>query len=144
MLNKVLLIGHLGGDPESRYFQDGTAIASFSIATSEKWTAKNGEKKERTTWVRVEVIGKLADVVMKYVGKGSKVYVEGTLRVDAVEKDGKTNYYTKVLLQGPGSKFLMLDSKERGARDDYERGRAPDTQSAVPEDFQVSDDDVPF
>lgn len=143
MLNKVQLIGHMGGDPEMRYFQDGTAVASFSLATTERWK-KDGEKKERTTWVRVEVIGKLAEVVQQYTGKGSKVYVEGKLRVDEVNKDGEKKFYTKVLLQGPGSTFLMLDGKERGASDDANRGRNPGTASAPADDFQVSDDDVPF
>jgi single-strand DNA-binding protein len=88
-LNKVILIGNLGKDPEIRYTQQGEPIANFSLATSERWTDKSGQKQERTEWHRVEVFGKTAQIVRDYCSKGKQVYLEGSIKYDEwTDKDG--------------------------------------------------------
>ena len=97
-LNKVMLIGNLGRDPEVRYTQDGAAVASFSIATSEKWNDKaTGEKKERTEWHRIVAFGKLGEICGEYLSKGRQVYIEGRLQTRSWEKDGVTRYTTEIV-----------------------------------------------
>ncbi|THB80644.1 MAG: single-stranded DNA-binding protein [Desulfobacteraceae bacterium] len=99
-VNKVILVGNLGRDPEIRYSQQGTAIVNFSIATSEEWFDKNtNQKQERTEWHRVVVFGKIAEVCEKYLSKGRQVYVEGKLRTSTYEKEGQTHYSTDVVAQ---------------------------------------------
>jgi len=121
-VNKVILVGNLGRDPEVRMSQAGIKIVNFSVATSERWRdKKSGEQREKTEWHRVVVFAPsrdnegLAGVVEKYLKKGSKVYIEGSLQTDKWEKEGHTNYTTKIVLQDFSSKLVMLDS--RG--DDY-------------------------
>ncbi len=98
-LNKVMLIGNLGRDPEIRYSQSGVAVVNFSIATSEQWTDKNtGDRQERTEWHRIVVFGRQAEVCEKYLNKGSKIYVEGRLQTRSWEKDGQTHYTTEVVV----------------------------------------------
>lgn len=92
MLNKVLLIGNLGADPETRYSQNGNAVTQFKVATSEKY---KGEQK--TEWHSVVCFGNTAEFVGKYLQKGAKVYVEGKIQTDKFEKDGQTKYYTKII-----------------------------------------------
>ncbi len=97
-LNKVMLIGNLGRDPEIRYSQQGLAVVNFSIATSEQWTDKNtGERQEKTEWHRIVVFGKQAEVCGKYLSKGSSIYIEGRLQTRSWEKDGQTHYTTEVV-----------------------------------------------
>ena len=98
-VNKVILIGNVGKDPETRYSAGGTAIASVSVATSESWKDKQtGEKQERTEWHRVKFFGKLAEIVGEYLKKGSQVYVEGALRTDKyTDKGGIERYSTDVI-----------------------------------------------
>ena len=97
-LNKVMLIGRLGRDPEVRYTQDGAAVASFSIATSEKWNDKaTGEKKERTEWHRIVAFRKLGEICGEYLSKGKQVYIEGRLQTRSWEKDGVTRYTTEIV-----------------------------------------------
>ena len=96
-VNKVILIGNLGRDPEIRYTQAGEPIANFSMATSEKWTDKSGQKQERTEWHRVEVFGKQAQVVRDYLTKGRPVYVEGSIRYEEwTDKDGNKRTGTRI------------------------------------------------
>jgi len=107
-LNKVMLIGNLGKDPEIRYSQQGTAVVKFSIATSEQWTDKNtGNRQDKTEWHNIVVFGKQAEVCEKYLSKGSKVYVEGRLQTSTYEKDGQTRYFTEIVV----ANFQFLDSK---------------------------------
>ena len=111
-VNKVILIGNLGRDPEIRSTQDGREIANLAIATSESWKDKNtGERKEKTEWHRVVVFNDgLVGVVKNYLKKGSKVYVEGALQTRKwTNKDGQEQYSTEVVLQGPGAVLTMLD-----------------------------------
>lgn len=108
-LNKVMLIGNLGKDPEIRYSQQGTAVVKFSIATSEQWTDKNtGNRQEKTEWHNIVVFGKQAEICEKYLSKGSKVYVEGRLQTSTYEKDGQTRYFTEIVV----ANFQFLDSKK--------------------------------
>lgn len=113
-VNRVILIGNLGKDPEIRRMTSGDPVASFSVATSEKWRDKaSGEMKEKTEWTNVVVFNKnIAEVVEKYVRKGSKVYVEGQLQTRKwQDKDGADRYSTEVVLQNFRGELVMLDGK---------------------------------
>jgi single-strand DNA-binding protein len=145
-VNKVILIGNLGKDPEIRYTQAGEPIANFSLATNEAWTDKSGQKQERTEWHRVEVFGKPAQVVRDYLTKGRQVYLEGSIRYDEwTDKDGNKRNTTKIRISGPNSKLVLLGSRgEGGPRGG---GPAPPPEAAgapATSEFQASDDDVPF
>ena len=113
-VNKVILIGNLGRDPETRSTQDGTKIVHISIATSENWKDRNsGERRERTEWHRVVIFNeRLAEVAEKYLRKGSKVYVEGQLQTRKwTDKDGAEKYSTEVVLQNFRGELTMLDGR---------------------------------
>jgi len=108
-LNKVLLIGNLGKDPEVRYTASGTAVASFSLATSEKFKNKDGEWEERTEWHNVTLWGRLAEIAGEYLGKGKTVYIEGRLQTRKwQDKDGKDRYTSEIV----GEKMQMLSRKD--------------------------------
>ena len=116
-VNKVILVGNLGRDPEIRFTQAGKKIANFSIATSEQWRDRqSGERRERTEWHRIVVFNEgLADVVERFVKKGSKLYIEGQLRTRKWQgQDGKDNYTTEVVLEGFNSNLTMLDGQGQG------------------------------
>jgi len=115
-VNKVILIGNLGADPEVRYMPSGEAVANVSLATSESWKDRNtGETQERTEWHRVVFFGKLAEIVKQYVHKGSKLYVEGKLRTRKWQgQDGQDRYTTEVVVAFNGT-MQMLDSRSGGA-----------------------------
>lgn len=149
-MQKVLLIGNLGQDPSSRYFQDGTAVCNFSVATSEKWTDKaSGEKKEKTEWHRVTAFRKLAEICSQYLKKGSKVYVEGKLQTRSYDKDGQTVYVTEII----ADTVQMLDSRNSGGQGQG-GGQAPQSGSggyggygngySAPSQGGPPDDDIPF
>ena len=151
-VNKAVLIGNLGRDPEMRYTQAGDPIANFSLATSEKWTSKSGEKQERTEWHRVEVFGKTAQVVRDYLTKGRSVYIEGQIRYEEwTDKDGNKRNTTKIRVSGPNSRLVMLGGRgEGGGRSG---GSSSGSSDGPPADgggggggdsFQATDDDVPF
>lgn len=111
-VNKVIIIGNVGKDPEVRSFQSGGRVASFSVATSESWKDKStGEKKERTEWHRVSVFNDaLVGVVERYLKKGAKVYIEGQLETRKYEKDGRDVYTTEVVLRQYRGELTMLDT----------------------------------
>ena len=136
-LNKAMIIGRLGDDPDVRYTQSNTAIANMSIATSERYKTKEGEKKERTEWHRVVAWGRLAEICQEYLRKGSKVYIEGQLQTRKWEdKEGNTKYSTEIR----GYKMLMLDSKGESNAP----SKKPDDSSLdVDEDFDESEN-LPF
>jgi single-strand DNA-binding protein len=116
-VNKVILVGNLGRDPEIRSTQDGTRIANLSLATSESWRDRNsGERKERTEWHRVVVFNdKLVEVVEKYLKKGSKIYVEGALQTRKwTDQSGAEKYTTEVVLQRFRGELTMLDGRGEG------------------------------
>lgn len=112
-VNKVILVGNLGKDPEIRSFPNGGRVANFSIATSESWKDKqSGEKKERTEWHRISVTNEnLVGVVERFVKKGSKVYIEGQLETRKYEKDGRDVYTTEVVLRPYRGELTLLDSR---------------------------------
>jgi single-strand DNA-binding protein len=149
-VNKVILIGNLGKDPEIRYTQAGEPIANFSLATNEVWTDKSGQKQERVAWHRVEVFGKAAQVVRDYLTKGRPVYLEGSIRYDEwTDKDGNKRNTTKIHVGGPNSKVVLLGSRGEGgggprAGGEGGPGGGGQGQAGPPDDFQASDDDVPF
>lgn len=114
-VNKVILVGNLGQDPEIRYNQSGGAIANLSLATSDEWTDKQGQKQEKTEWHRVVVFGKLAEIVGEYLRKGSKVYFEGKLQTRKwQDQSGQDKYTTEIVVDGFGGVMQMLDSKQDG------------------------------
>ena len=115
-VNKVILIGNLGKDPEIRTMQNGNKVANLSLATSESWRDKaSGVRKEKTEWHRVVIFGSLADIAEKYLKKGSKVYVSGSLQTRKwTDQSGQEKYSTEVVLQGFGGELTMLDGKGGG------------------------------
>jgi single-strand DNA-binding protein len=148
-LNKVCLIGNLGRDPEVRYLPSGDAVANFSLATTETWKDKSGQKKEDTQWHQVEVFGKMAEIVKEYCTKGKQIYVEGSIRYDEwTDKDGVKKTKAKIKLSGPGAKLVLLGGTRGEGGGGGSRGGGGGDREAPPSggggDFQVSDDDVPF
>lgn len=125
-VNKVLIVGNVGKDPDIRTTQDGREIANLSVATSESWKDKNGERRDRTEWHRVSVFNEnIVKVVKSYVRKGSKLYIEGQLQTRKwTDNSGVERYSTEVVLQNYGGNITLLDSK----RDDG----AQETQDAAP------------
>ncbi len=121
-INKVILVGNLGKDPEVKHSQDGNKIVTFNVATSETWKDKSGEKKDRTEWHRVVIFSPgLADVAEKYLKKGSKVYVEGQLRTRKwQDASGADKYSTEVVLSGFNAYMIMLDKTSGGDFDSSE------------------------
>jgi single-strand DNA-binding protein len=152
-VNKAIVIGNLGADPEYRSFPDGNGIATFSVATSESWKDRNtGEKQERTEWHRIVARGKLADICRQYLAKGSKVYIEGQLRTRKYQtQDGQERYTTEIVIGGFGSSMQMLDSRaanggqshqtQAPSQDNHTQGTAPGGDWQEPGGF---DDDIPF
>jgi len=137
-VNKVILIGNLGRDPEVKYTQNGTAVANLSVATNEVWTDKSGQKQERTEWHRVVVWGKQAQVLAEHLGKGKQVYVEGSLQTRSWDdRDGNKRYTTEVR----AVRVLML-GKAEGARVEPE-APGPETgpEAGGPE---MNEEEVPF
>ena len=119
-INKVILVGTLGKDPEVRYSQAGAALTSVSIATNESWKDKNGEKQERTEWHRVKFFGKLAEIAGEYLKKGGQVYIEGSLRTEKyTDKQGVEKYSTDII----ANEMQMLGGAPGGER--AERGERP-------------------
>lgn len=114
-LNKVMLIGNLGADPEVRSLPDGSEVANLRIATSERWKDRtSGEQKEKTEWHRVSIFGDgLVNVARQYLTKGSKVYIEGQLQTRQYEKEGQTLYSTDIIVRGFGGTLTMLDGANR-------------------------------
>ena len=137
-INKVILVGRLGKDPEVRYTADGVPVASFSIATSVEWKDKNsGEKREKTEWHRIDAWRRLGEICGEYLHKGKQVYIEGRLQTDSWEdKDGNKRYTTKVVAR----EMQMLDSPMRG-----EGSTESQSQQQPPEEpVNVPEDDIPF
>lgn len=151
-VNKVILVGNLGRDPEVRHTQQGGLIVNMSIATSENWRDKaSGERKERTEWHRVVIFNeKLAEVAQKYLRKGAKVYVEGQLQTRKwTDQSGVEKYTTEVVLPRFGGTMTMLDGRSGGGDDggggDYGGGAGSDRGgSAPPIRGADMDDDIPF
>ena len=111
-LNRVTIIGNVGKDPEIKTFASGNKVASITLATSERYKDRNGEQKEDTEWHSVQAFGKLADVVERFVHKGSLLYLDGKIRTRSFEADGRTVYRTEIL----ADHIQMLDRREQGNR----------------------------
>lgn len=124
-VNKVILVGNVGKDPETRYLPSGGAVTNLALATSETWKDKNtGQPQEKTEWHRVVFFNRLAEIVNEYVRKGSKLYIEGSLRTRSWEQDGVTKYATEIV----ANEMQMLDSRGAGAGmhdDQYGQDSAP-------------------
>lgn len=139
-VNKAILIGHLGRDPELKYTSSGKAVASFSLATTEKWTSQDGQRQEQTVWHNIVAWGKQAELVKEYLAKGRQVYIEGRIVNRSYDdKEGNKKYISEIVVQSV--QFL-------GSRSDQNASRS----NAVPADMPASppdtsgggDDDLPF
>ena len=154
-VNKVIIIGNLGRDPETRYMPDGGAITNISVATTDKWKDKQGEMQEKTEWHRVAFFGKLAEIAGEYLKKGSQVYVEGRLQTRKwQDKDGQDKYTTEIV----ANQMQMLGSRQGmgGGGGDREREAAPEREGAAAKGsakpaakagggkFDDFEDDIPF
>lgn len=149
-VNKVILVGNLGKDPEVRYAPSGDAICNFSLATTESWKDKSsGERKELTEWHRVSFFGKLAEIAGQYLKKGSQVYVEGSLRTRKwTDKEGVERYSTEIR----GDEMKMLGSRPEGGGGNQQRPSAPDDggydapppKNRPKPSFDDLGDDIPF
>lgn len=142
-VNKVIIIGHLGKDPETRFAPSGDAICNFTVATSEQWKDKaTGEKKEATEWHRISAFGKLAEICGQYLIKGSLVYIEGSLRTRKwQDKDGQDRYTTEIRADA----MRMLGKRETGEAPPSAKEPAPAPKSRQKAgDFSDMDDDIPF
>ena len=148
-VNKVILVGNLGADPEVRNFPNGGRVANLRIATSENWRDKNtGERRERTEWHRVAIFSEgLVKVAEQYLRKGSKVYIEGQLQTRKWQdqQTGQDRYQTEIVLQGFNSTLTMLDGRSSGGGDNFGPasggGGTPQDAMPAPSDF---DDEIPF
>ncbi len=154
-INKVILIGHIGGDPEIRYMPNGNAVATLSLATTEAWKDKQtGEKQERTEWHRVVCFNRLGEIAGEYVRKGSKLYVEGSLRTRKwQDQQGQDRYTTEIvaadiqMLDGKGGPSTQDASSAQPAYQPTQASRPQTTQSTnapAQEIFEELDDDIPF
>lgn len=155
-VNKVILVGNLGRDPEVRSFQNGGKVCNLRIATSETWKDRNtGERRERTEWHSIAIFNEgLVRVAEQYLRKGSKIYVEGQLQTRKwQDQSGQDRYSTEVVLQGFGSTLVMLDGRGEGGGGPYGGGQsggqsdpygAPTGGAPAPASQDVNDDEIPF
>ena len=168
-VNKVILVGTCGQDPETRYLPSGNAVTNLSLATSEQWTDKQtGQKVEKTEWHRVSMFGKVAEIAGEYLRKGSQVYIEGKLQTREWEKDGIKRYTTEIVVDMQGTMQLLGGRPQQGDQqggNNYQqqapRQQAPRPQQSAPQqrsappapqqaapqpapDFDSFDDDIPF
>ncbi|QKZ06992.1 single-stranded DNA-binding protein [Pseudomonas eucalypticola] len=167
-VNKVILVGTCGQDPEVRYLPNGNAVTNLSLATSEQWTDKQtNQRVERTEWHRVSMFGKVAEIAGEYLRKGSQVYIEGKLQTREWEKDGIKRYTTEIIVDMQGTMQLLGGRPQQGDQNqggnNYQqsapRQQAPRPQQAAPQqsrpapqqaapqpaaDFDSFDDDIPF
>jgi single-strand DNA-binding protein len=144
-VNKVILIGRLGNNPEIRYTNTGTAVANFNLATSENWNDKSGQRQERTEWHRVVVWGKLAELCEKYLSKGRQAFVEGRLQTRSWDdKDGNKRYTTEIV----ASTIQFLGSNQQaGAHAGAGAGmsdQGPGPEMGMPQESSFTEDEIPF
>ena len=145
-LNKVMLIGNLGADPEIKYSPTGTAVANFNVATAERRKNRDGEWEDSTEWHRIVMWGKQAETCKDYLKKGSKVFIEGRIQTRSWDdQSGQRHYMTEIA----GQNMIMLDSKSQDAApSDQSRKKTQNhdeaAQDSQPSDFPQADDDLPF
>ena len=161
-VNKVILVGTCGQDPETRYMPNGNAVTNLSLATSEQWTDKqSGQKVEKTEWHRVALFGKVAEIAGEYLRKGSQVYIEGKLQTREWEKDGVKRYTTEIIVDMQGTMQLLGGRPDNSGGDSAPRQQRPAPQqreqqapresrpapqpAAQPApNYDSFDDDIPF
>ena len=155
-VNKVILIGNLGADPETRYLPSGDAVTNIRIATSEKWKDKSGEQQEHTEWHRIAFFGKLAEIAGEYLKKGSPVYVEGRIRTRKwTDKEGQDKYSTEIVADrmqllgsrsggSGGAEAMPREPAAAGAGGAGGGGGKPQQQQKKGGAFDQMDDDIPF
>ena len=157
-LNKVMLLGHLGQDPELKYTPNGTAVANFSVATSDQWTDKSGQRQEKTEWHRIVAFGKLAELCNQYLSKGRQALIEGSLQTSSWEgEDGKKRYKTEIIgrnVQFIGGRPSQDRSGEYNQEAQKSQGGAQAQQNSSQQqgggDYEISTDssftadDIPF
>lgn len=140
-VNKVILVGNLGRDPEIRYTKDGTAVANLNLATSDSWNDANGQRQERTEWHRVVAWGKLAEISKEYLSKGRQIYIEGRLQTRSWDdKSGTKRYTTEV----KADQMVMLGTRGDGGGRDAGPSPGGPPQEFSREPFEASEEDVPF
>ncbi len=168
-VNKVIIIGNLGNDPEARQFGNGGSVTNISVATSEQWTDKqSGEKREDTQWHRISLFNRLGEIAAQYLRKGSKVYIEGSLRTRKYEKDGQDHYVTEIRAdqmqmldslnegQKPNNQGYQNNNQQNGGYNNQQQGgqsynQAPQQSAQPPQNQKPTsmpsgpvDDDIPF
>ena len=154
-VNKVILVGTCGQDPETRYLPNGSAVTNLSLATSEQWTDKQtGQKVEKTEWHRVSMFGKVAEIAGEYLRKGSQVYIEGKLHTREWEKDGIKRYTTEIVVDMQGTMQLLGGRAQADQQHPQQRPADPSTagrnrpqqsqQGANGRPIDPKDDDIPF
>ncbi|MBI4189079.1 MAG: single-stranded DNA-binding protein [Betaproteobacteria bacterium] len=150
-VNKVILVGNLGRDPEVRYLPDGGAVTNVSVATTGTWKDKSGEKQERTEWHRIAFFGKLAEIAGEYLKKGSQVYIEGSLRTRKwQDKEGQERYTTEIIAdrmqmlgsRGGGSESMAAREPKPAAAESGGGGKPAANKGGA--SFDDMDDDIPF
>ncbi|MEY2828147.1 MAG: hypothetical protein RIQ33_5 [Bacteroidota bacterium] len=143
-VNKVILLGHLGKDPEVQTFDGGRMLAKFTLATTETYKDKAGQKVEKTEWHNIAVWGVQADIAQKYLRKGTPIYLEGKISTREYEKDGVKKYFTEII----ADTFNMLGGKENSSGgNNYSNNAQPNTAQAAPAEAYSNDmpgDDLPF
>ncbi len=143
-VNKVILVGNMGTDPEIRSMQSGDRVANFSLATSESWKDKSGERQEKTQWHKVVVFNQnIIGILEKYTAKGSKIYVEGQIETRTWEKDGVKQYSTEIVIKPFNGSVTLLDSKsDKADPEERKTSRSPEPKAqAVDDEFE---DQIPF
>ena len=149
-INKAILVGNLGRDPEMSYTPAGLAVAKFSIATSEEWKDKaTGEKKEKTEWHRIVAFGRLAEICGEYLSKGKQIYVEGRIQTSSWEKDGITRYSTDIIantmqMLGPKGSDYSRNQSDGPVYDGPEQNMGPTMGQDTAQNDEQKDDDIPF
>ena len=161
-VNKVILVGNVGGDPETRYMPNGNAVTNITLATTDSWKDKQtGQQQERTEWHRVVLFGKVAEIAGEYLRKGSQCYIEGRLQTREWEKDGVKRYTTEVVVDMGGTMQLLggrggnADDAPRQSQPRPQRDSQPQQQQSRPQaqpqpaqqpapDYDSFDDDIPF
>lgn len=139
-VNKVILVGRLGADPEVRYTPGGAAVANFRMATSEKWT-KDGERQERTEWHKIVAFGKLGEICGEYLAKGKQVYIEGRIQTRSWEdKDGNKRWTTEIV----ANNMQMLGSPGEGVNAPVPQSNEGATASSSVKEVEFSEEDIPF
>jgi len=139
-VNKVILIGRLGKDPELKYTQGGTPVANFSLATDETWKDQSGDKQQRTEWHNIVAWKKLAEICGQYLTKGQQIYIEGKQQTRKWEADGRTNYKTEIV----ATNMTMLGKKDDNGGASERSPKKTQDREPGGDDLGITDDDIPF